>query len=336
MKMLFFDYKPSEEEYFKLNCFDGYEIEFRENSLDEKYDLSEDDIKNASVLSVARTSNLSKKVLSKFKNLMLISTRSTSCNHIDLDYCTNHKIAVVNIEDYGIKSAAQFVIGMIINLTRNVVPAVRDLRNNKIDYIKYEGSVLNGLRLGIIGGDSVAKLISEYAKNLGMKVMMSSYKYDAEIEKRVCYTPFEELLEKADIITIHLPQISEYYHLFNREMLSKLKQDAYIINISNGEIIDLEALYQFINDKKIKGAALDIYECENMLLRFNDLQYLVENINVKCVNNVENLQRLLKLKNVIITPRIAFYTKEASNILLKESFNSIRDYFKGMNTNRVC
>ena len=136
MKMLMFDFRDSEKKFFKNNEFPDFDITFIPEPLNEMSKLTREQYEETDVISVFISSNLTEDVLSKFKNLRVVATRSTGYNHIDVKYCSQHNIAVFNVEEYGQTSVAQFTFGLILALVRNLFPAYLDIQKkaNEITY----------------------------------------------------------------------------------------------------------------------------------------------------------------------------------------------------------
>lgn len=335
MKMLIFDFRESEREFFDRNEFKDFEITFIEEPLNEMSQLSEDQLNETDVVSVFISSNLSEEVISKFKNLRIISTRSTGYNHIDLKYCTQHNIAVFNVEQYGQTAVAQYTIGLMIAIVRNMFPAYFAMQNNMLNFADYEGRDLQNMTLGIIGGGAIGGSVAKIARAFGMKILVNSYKKSDELKDFVEFVELDELLRESDIITLHIPYTTETYHFLDAEAFNKMKEGVYIINTARGELVDVVVLYENLLSGKVAGAALDVLECENVTFN-NDILDDIKGSNPKCLTSALITEKLLGFRNVILTPHIAYNTKEAVETLLETSFNSIRDYAKGMNTNRVC
>lgn len=335
MKMLIFDFRESERDFFDRNEFKDFEITFIEEPLNEMSQLSEDQLNETDVVSVFISSNLSEEVISKFKNLRIIATRSTGYNHIDLKYCTQHNIAVFNVEQYGQTAVAQYTIGLMIAIVRNMFPAYFAMQNNMLNFAAYEGRDLKNMTLGIIGGGAIGGGVAQIARAFGMKIFVNSYKKSDELKDFVEFVELDELLRESDIITLHIPYTTETYHFLDAEAFNKMKEGVYIINTARGELVDVVALYENLLSGKVAGAALDVLECENVTFN-NDILDDIKGSNPKCLTSALITEKLLGFRNVILTPHIAYNTKEAVETLLETSFNSIRDYAKGMNTNRVC
>jgi len=333
MKMLMFDFRESEAEYFTNNDLSDFEIEFIKEPLNELSVLNNMQLEETAIVSVFITSNVTENVIKKFKNLRIISTRSTGYNHIDIKYCSQNNIAVFNVEEYGNTSVAQFTFMLFLSLTRKLIPAYLDVQKGLIEHENYEGRSLANLSLGIIGCGSIGSSVAKIANFFGMKVYVCSYEKNAEISSFAEYLPMNSVLEKSDIITLHLPYTPEIYHLIGENELNRMKEGAYLINTARGELVDIIALYNNLISGHISGAALDVIECENFTV--NEMPIDIDNSQSHCLNKAYATQKLLGMRNVIITPHIAYNTKESVETILSTTFNSLRDYFKGLHTNQL-
>lgn len=336
MKMLMFDYRESEEDFFKQNKFSDIDITFIKEPLNEMSNLTEDQLNETDVISVFITSNVCEDVIKKFKNLRIVTTRSTGYNHIDVKYCSQNNIAVFNVEEYGQTSVAQYTFALILALVRNLFPAHYDTQRNIINHPDYEGRDLSKLTLGIIGCGSIGSAVAKIANFFDMNVLVYSYAKRNDVSEIAEYTTLEYVLRNSDIITLHLPYSTEVYHMLGENEFSLMKDGAYIVNTARGELIDNVVLYENLISEKIKGAALDVFECEHIAIHSQNLIDEIKDCSSKCVTSVLVMQKLLGMENVIITPHIAYNTQESINTLLKTTFNNILDYSKGVHSNRVC
>lgn len=335
MKMLIFDFRDSERDFFNKNDFQDIDITFIKEPLNEKTVLSDEIYEQTDIISVFITSVINENTIGKFKNLRIISTRSTGYNHIDIKYCTQKNITVFNVEEYGQASVAQFTFALILALVRNLTPALCDIQKGVINHSNYEGRNLENLTLGIIGCGAIGSSVAKIANYFGMKIIISSIEKKKDIEQFAEFTPLEELLSKSDIITLHIPYTKENYHFLGKDEFKKMKQGVIIINTARGELIDITSLYENLLNSKIKGVALDVLECEHLTLNNEDLTN-IQDIDSKCITSALLTTKLLAMKNVIITPHIAYNTQESINTILATTFNNIRDYSKGIHNNRLC
>lgn len=336
MKMLMFDFRESERKFFNKNDFPDFDITFIKEPLNEMSDLTQEQYEETDVISVFISSNLCPEVLNRFKNLRVIATRSTGYNHIDVKYCSQNNIAVFNVEEYGQTSVAQYTFTLIMALVRNLFPAYLDIQKNYINHSDYEGRNLDNLTIGIVGCGAIGGAVARIANFFNMKVLVYSIVKNSEVNSFVEYVTLDELLEKSDIVSLHLPYTKENYHMFGEEEFAKMKDRAYFINTARGELIDIVALYENLLKGKINGAALDVLECEYLALSTDNIAEGLKGTNTNCVASALITQKLLGMPNVIITPHIAYNTEESIEKLLETTFNNIRDYHKGFRNNQVC
>ncbi len=336
MKMLVFDFRDSEKEFFDKNNLNDFELTFIKEPLNSETVLNERLLNDTDIISVFTTSSVTGDVLKKFKNLRIISTRSSAYDHIDTDYCTNHNIAVFNIEQYGKNSVAEYAVSLIIALVRNLLPAYFDMKNHSINHKKYEGRVLSSYTIGIIGCGAIGSAVAKIARFFGMRVLIHSYMKNPELNGSCEFVQLDELLSESDIISLHLPYDGENYHMISIEEFNKMKDGVYIVNTARGELLDIKALYDNLIKGKVAGAALDVLECEFISTYKGEIANVIEDAEQHCIKAALITQKLFNMDNVIITPHIAYNTREAVNYILDETFNLIRDYLKGENTNRVC
>lgn len=336
MKMLMFDFRDTEKEFFDNNKLVDFDLSFISEPLNADYKLTEEQKLETDIISVFRSSNLTDKVLRQFKNLRIIATRSYGYGHIDLDYCIEHNIAVLNVEQYGEEAVAQYAIALIIVLVRNMLPAILDMKGHKINYKHYEGKKLNNLTLGIVGCGQIGSAVAKIANYFGMRVLIHSYMQNPELDSFCDFVSLDELLSESDVISLHLLYTGDNYHLIGKEEFEKMKDGVVFVNTARGELLDIKALYDNLVKGKVKAAALDVLECEFISTHPGELSNVIKDSESHCVETALVTQKLFNMDNVIITPHIAYNTHESVNYLLTKTFNNIRDYIKGVNTNRVC
>ena len=336
MKMLMFDFRESEKEFFERNKFTDIDITFIPEPLNEMTVLSEEQLEDTDVVSVFITSCITEEVIKKFKNLRIITTRSTGYNHIDVKACSQNNIAVFNVEEYGQTSVAQYTFALLLTLVRNIFPAYMDVQRHLINHPDYEGRNLNKLTLGIIGCGAIGSAVAKIANFFDMSILVYSYAKRTDVSAFAEYTTLEDLLSRSDIVTLHLPYNNDVYHMLGEKELGLMKEGSYLINTARGELIDLVALYDNLVCGKIKGVALDVFECEHLALNGDDVIDEIKKENSKCITSALVMQKMLGMENVIITPHIAYNTQESIDTLLETTFNNIRDFSKGMHSNQVC
>lgn len=327
MKAIFFDVQPYEEEFLKENIPEGIEPILIKDSLNPSYEPA-DEIKDAEIISVFVSSTLNDKVLEKFPKLKYILARSVGHSHINLKYCKEHGIKVFNTPHYGDYTVAEYVFGILLDTIRNIGQGARGVKNDKIKMDKYTGVELFNKTLGVIGAGSIGKNVLDIAKGFKMKTLA----YDPYPDNKYNYVDLDTLFKESDIISINSPLNEKTRHLINKETIDKMKDGVIIVNAARGEIIDTKALYEALLSGKIAYAALDVIECEEILCTEDKKCTGLDNIKEICLEKFYLNQKLMQLPNVIITPHMAYNTKEAINRILemtKENLDSCLNFDSG-------
>ena len=225
---------------------------------------------------------------------------------------------------------------LIMALVRNLFPAYLDIQRNYVNHANYEGRNLNKLTLGIIGCGAIGSAVAKLANQFDMKVLLHSYAKRVDVSGFADYLTLDEVLEQSDVITLHLPYTSENYHMIGEKEFAKMKDGSYFVNTARGELIDVVSLYENLLSGKLKGAALDVLECEYLALAPENIVDDIRSSKSNCIASALITQKLLGMDNVIITPHIAYNTQESVDTLLETTFNNIRDFHKGFRNNQVC
>lgn len=320
--VIFYDTKPYEKDFFELELNEDLKVFYIENELLPEKILSEDE-KNAEIISVFTSSRLTKEVLENFKNLKLILTRSVGYSHIDLDYCNNKNIIVANTPHYGDYTVAEFSFGLLLSLTRRIGYGQNELKSGDM-YPETFGIELYNKTIGIIGTGAIGSKSIKIAKGFSMNVLCYDLNINEEIEKdyNAKYVDLDTLCKFSDIIMLHAPLTTHNYHMIDEEKISLMKDTAVIINTARGELIDTEALYNALMDKKIQGAGLDVFEFEETISNKRPTEKIdLKNLRISLINN-----KLLNLQNVVATPHIAYDTKEAVNRILQKTTKSLKEF----------
>jgi len=320
--IIFYDVKQYEREFFENELSDKYNLVFNEKELlpDSEVNYIES---NAEIISVFTASRLTKETLENFHNLKLILTRSVGFSHIDMDYCNERNIIVANTPHYGDYTVAEFSFGILLNLVRRICYGTNELKQGDM-YPETFGMELFDKTIGIIGTGSIGSKSVKIAKGFSMNVICYDVNHNEELEKEfnIKYSDLDTLCKLSDVITLHAPLTTNSYHLLDKEKFDLMKENAIIVNTARGELIDTEALYNALLDKKIKGAALDVLEFEDTISNKRP----GENLNLKNLRTSLINSKLLTLENVIVTPHIAYDTKEAVDRILDMTLNNLFDF----------
>lgn len=338
--MLLFEFRKPEEKFFEEYDTSCFNIKFFNESLNETTieNLPPEVFDNVTVLSVFVDSIVNEAILKRFKNLRVVAARSTGVDHIDVEYCRKNHIAVTNVQNYGATTVAQYTFALILALIRQIVPANLYMKNNeKSGSHFFLGRDLKALTLGVVGTGAIGGSVCHLGHSFGMKVLAYDVvpKEELIVKAGVKYVDLFELLEQSDVISVHIPYVSENFNMFSMPMFEQMKRVPYFINTSRGELVNLRDLKEALDRKLIAGAALDVLTCESFTFRCEDYCPAVEICQAGCFDEMKLVEQIVDYDNVIITPHIAYETQEAIDYILETSMNSIRDFFKGGNDNRV-
>jgi len=234
----------------------------------------------------------------------VICTASTGTNHIDVKYCEDNGIKIISItNDHDvidkISSTAEHTLALMLSLIRKIPISFHSVRDGNWDWEPYVGRQLNFLTIGIIGFGRLGKLMAMYCNALGMKVLVCDPYVDNEVEGwNVEQVGLDELLERSDVISLHVHVTDETREMINKNTISKMVKKPYLINTSRGEIVNEDDIIDALRSEDLQGYATDVIRDE-----FGDIK------NSKLVD-----ESITPQDKIIITPHIAGMTKEAREI----------------------
>ena len=226
-------------------------------------------------------------------NLKVISNYAVGFNNIDVDAATERGIPVTNTPGVLTETTADFAWALLMAIARRVVEADKFTREGKFKGWRPQlllGSDVYGKTIGIVGMGRIGQAMARRARGFDMNILYyDEYRPDPEVEKELgpTYVPFDELLQKADYVSIHVPLMESTHHLIGERELKLMKKTAYLINSARGPIVDEKALVKALQEKEIAGAGLDVFEDEPELA-----------------------PGLAELDNVVLAPHIASATIE--------------------------
>jgi D-3-phosphoglycerate dehydrogenase len=234
------------------------------------------------------TDRIDEEIIDCGKNLRIIANYAVGYDNVDVKAATKRKIPVTNTPGVLTDTTADMAWALIFTIARRVAEADKFTKAGKYKGwgpMMFLGGDVYGKTLGIIGLGRIGKAVAKRAKGFDMKVLyFDVFRADEKVEKElnVQFTDLETLLRKSDFVSIHVPLLPSTQHLIGKKELSMMKKTAYLINNSRGPVIDENALVKALKDKKIAGAALDVFE-----------------------NEPELAPGLADLENVVLTPHIS-------------------------------
>ena len=260
---------------------------------------------------------LSREVLQQLPKLKLIALTATGTNNVDLDAAKELGVTVKNVAGYSATTVPEHVLGMIFALKHSLAGWQRDqitgkwTESTQFCYFDYPITDVRGSTLGVFGKGCLGTEVGRLANAVGMKVLYAEHK-DATV-CREGYTPFEEVLRQADIVTLHCPLTETTKNLINTDTLSKMKKGAFLINTGRGPLIDELALVDTLKTGHLGGAALDVM--------------------VKEPPEKDNplILAAKTMPNLIITPHIAWASDSAVTTLVGKVMQNIEEFVQQLN-----
>ena len=302
-------------DYIKLNEF-GQVIYYDMTS----EDMISERIKEADIVLTNKVV-LKEKDLKNAENLKLICEMATGYNNIDLDYARKNNIAVTNVAGYSTNTVAQHTFAMLLHLYDNLnyfdnfVKSGEYSKSGMFTNLEMTYNDLCGKVWGIIGLGAIGKRVAKIAQAFGARVIYYSTS-GKNADSDFAQVNFDELLEKSEVISINAPLNEKTKGLINYEALSKMKNDAILINVGRGPIVVDEDLARAIDEGIIGGAALDVFEVEP----------------IPCDNPLLSVRNKEKL---IMTPHVAWASEEARKRLFDDLLENISAFNRGERRNRV-
>jgi len=334
MKILYFYQDEWEREFFSKSLEGENNITFLKGSIQENPDYWDAE---AEILSIFVNSHVGAEEMERFPNLKFIAARSTGFDHINLEEAQKRGIKVSNVPTYGENTVAEFAMALLLAISRKIYPSYdRVLKEGKFSQEGLRGFDLMGKTMGVVGGGNIGRHMIRMAKGFDMTVLVFDIHRDEEFAKKAgfTYADFDELLEKSDVISLHVPYNPHTHHLINSENISRIKKGAYIINTSRGEVIETMALVEALKKDSVAGAGLDVLEEEGSMGDETTLLF-EEHTNPEELKIVLANQYLIDHPQVIITPHNAFNTQEAIERIFKTTIKNIEAFKKGTIINPV-
>ena len=331
MKIAFFEVQDWEESFLREG-FANHEVKLLKHELDEK---SVNEVRDFDIVSIFIYSKLTGDLLSKLDRVRLVATRSTGFDHIDVEECKKRGIVVCYVPTYSENTVAEHTFALILSLSRLIHDSYERTRQGDFTCQGIQGFDLSGKILGVLGTGRIGSRVIGIAKGFDMEVLAYDKYPNRRMEEELGfqYTEITNLLQKSDMVTLHLPLSEETYHFLNKERIGLMKKEAIIINTARGGLIDTGALTEALIRGHLGGAGLDVLE-EEALIR-EEAQLLLDNVPRERLATMLRTHILLRLKNVIITPHCAFNSKESLQRLVNMTIENINSFIAGKPQNLV-
>lgn len=259
-------------------------------------------------------------VLAELPDLKLIAVAATGTDCVDKDYCRAHDISISNIRGYAQNTVPEHTFALIMALRRSLVAFRSDVlegewqKAGQFCFFNHPIRDLAGARIGIVGEGALGQRVADIAKALGMVPLFAAHKGRSGLGP--LYTPWAEVLETSDILTLHCPLTPETRGLIGRSEFAQMRRQPLLINTARGGLVDEEALEAALEEGLISGAGIDVTLPEPPPAD-------------------GPLMRIARRSNVIVTPHIAWASDEAQQALADQLMDNVENFVAGRPTNLV-
>lgn len=268
------------------------------------------EIQDVHLLGIRSKTRITPKVLEAAHKLQAIGCFCIGVNQVDLKNATRHGVAVFNAPYSNTRSVAELVVGASVMLIRRI-PDKSKAAHSGIWLKESKGSYeLRGKTIGIIGYGNIGMQVSVLAEAMGMKVIYYDIITRLPIGNAEPRKTLKDLVSEADIITLHVPDTEQTRGLINKNLIKQIKKGAILLNYARGEVVDLDALANAIQEGNISGAGVDVYPVEPE-------------------KNGDTFKTPLQhLPNVLLTPHIGGSTEEAQENIGEDVSNKLYQYLE--------
>jgi len=295
----------------------------------------DDEVADLTVASVFIGSEVSAEQLDRMPNLKLVCTRSTGYDHIDLDACRERGIVACNVPAYAEHTVAEHTFGLMLALSRKILKAYDRTKRSDFSLEGLSGFDLKGKTLGVVGAGAIGLRVIRIGVAMGMKVLAFDVRPQGLLADvmQFEYASMDELLAQSDVVSLHVPLVPATRHMINREALAKMKKGALLINTARGELVDTDALLEALSSGHLGGAGLDVIEGEERI--GDEAQMAGSDLPREDLAVAVQRYALLNRDDVVLTPHMAFYSREALHRLMEVTCENIHEFLLGEPKNTV-
>lgn len=328
IKIAFFDTKEYDRKLFdEYNKNYGYEITYLESKLNsETAPLA----RGFDVVCIFVNDVVDEKTINILKEngVKLIALRCAGFNNVDIKNLGDSLIAV-RVPAYSPYAVAEHTVALLLSIDRKIYKAYQRTRKYNFTLNGLLGFDIHGKTVGVIGAGKIGKAFINIMNGFGTKVLVYDKFQDEEVARQMNfeYVDLDKLYKESNIISLHCPLTDENYKMINEESLNKMKDGVVLINTSRGKLIDTKSLIKKLQEGKIGGLGLDVYEDEE--------EFFLNDMSNSYIRD-EELSILLTMPNVVVTSHQAFFTKEALNKIALDTCENVKEFFEtGECKNRV-
>ena len=317
MKIVFFGTKAYDKVWFEpLSREYGMEVEFAETKCSEKSIVL---AKGADAICVFVNDKITASMIDKLYEMGIkgILLRCSGFNNVDVK-AAKDKLVILRVPSYSPEAVAEYALAMLLTVNRKTHRAYTRTRDFNMSIQGLMGTNIHGSCVGVVGTGKIGQAMIALLKAFSVEILAYDPYPNPNLD--VTYVSLEELMKKPDIITLHCPLTEDTKYLINKETISLMKDNVYLINTSRGALIESNALIEGLLNKKFAGVGLDVYE-EEAGVFFEDRS--------DDIITDENLARLTTFPNVLITSHMGFFTSEAMEAIARCTMENAVELEKG-------
>lgn len=244
-----------------------------------------------------------------------VSTRTVGCNHIDLSSAHELGLPVCNTS-YGPECVADYTVMLLLLCLRNYKQALWRMQVNDYSLQGLEGRQISSLTIGVVGTGRIGRQVMRDLSGFGCKFLCCDPYPNPEAAELGEYVSLEQIWKRCDAITFHAPLTQENYHMVNRDTLAQMKPGVILINAARGELMDMEAITEAVENQQIGAIALDVFEDEDGIYHEDRRTDILKN---------RTMAYLRQFPNVVMTPHMAFYTREAVDSMVAGGLRGVHE-----------
>ena len=277
------------------------ELEKQNHICEEAYDKTREDIlviiENYEGIVLRSRIKMDEDFLSKCHNLKFIARAGSGLENIDEEYAKSKNIKCFNAAEGNRQAVAEHTLGMLLSLFNNLNKSDKEVRNGIWEREGNTGVELAGKTIGIIGYGNNGSAFAEVLSGFGVRILA----YDKYLEKYKYQSIMQEIFQKADVLSLHIPLTAETTYLVDENFIHQFEKPIYIINTARGKCVHTKDLVSAMGKGKVLGACLDVLEYEKSSF---------ENLTAEGLTN--EMQYLIDSKKTILSPHIAGWTQQSN------------------------
>jgi D-lactate dehydrogenase len=292
---------------------------------------------DAEVVTTFIKSEVSEAVLAELPRLRLVATRSTGYDHIDLRACGRRDVAVCNVPDYGDPTVAEHAFALLLAVSRRIVEAAARTRAGDFTMEGLRGFDLAGRTIGVIGAGRIGRRVLQIARGFGMTAMATDAVPDAGAAQRLGfdYVSLAELLQRSDVVSLHVPGGPKTRDLISDAEFGRMKPGAVLINTARGGVVNAAALLRALEGGRLAGAGLAVLSEEPLLREEAEIFRPDTPLPAERLRELLAANLLVRRRDVVVTPHIAYDTQEALHRILAMTLDNIEAFANGAPKNLV-